>query len=108
MPRYFGNELFIVVAAVFGALTAALLSGNIPWQQKAVILMSGAGFAIFAVPALCEYYAITSPYAIGAVLYFGGILGNLFLIKILTWMQKVDVVGMVLDAYRGKGKPPSE
>mgnify|MGYP001610843930 CR=1 FL=1 len=106
MPhRYLGDELFVILAAVFGALTSALLAKTLTWSQKAVILLSGAGFAIFVGPAICEYLGIRSPYAIGATLYFGGILGNLLLIRILAWATQTDLIQMILDAYRGGKKP---
>ena len=106
MPhRYIGDELFVILAAVFGALTSALLAKTLTWSQKSVILLSGAGFAVFVGPALCEYMGKQSAYAIGAVLYFGGILGNLMLIKILAWATSTDLIQMILDAYRGGKKP---
>lgn len=105
MPhRYLSDELFVILAAVFGALTAALLAKTLTWSQKSVILLSGAGFAVFVGPALCQYLEIVSPYAVGAVLYFGGILGNLFLIKILAWATQTDLIQIILDAYRGGKK----
>lgn len=103
--RYLADELFVILAAVFGALTSALMAKTLTWSQKAVILLSGAGFAVFVGPAFCEYLGITSPYAIGATLYFGGILGNLLLIKILAWATQTDLIQMILDAYRGGKKP---
>lgn len=106
MPRYFGNELFIILAAVFGALTSALLAETLSWVQKATILFSGAGFAVFVGPAACEYFAITSPYTIGACIYFGGVVGNLILIRILAWIQHVDWIQIILDSYRGRKEKP--
>ena len=106
MPhRYLGDELFVILAAVFGALTSALLTKTLSWPQKAVILLSGTGFAVFVGPAFCEYLGMRSPYAIGAVLYFGGILGNLLLNKILAWATQTDLIEIILDAYRGGKKP---
>lgn len=103
MPhRYLSDELFVILAAVFGALIAALMAKNIPGTQKATMLLSGAGFALFVVPAFCLYMGITSPYAVSAVLFIGGFLGNVLLIKVLTWTTNTDVIQIILDAYRGK------
>lgn len=107
MPRVVGDELFIILAAVFGALSSALLAESLSWMQKATVLLTGAGFAVFVGPATCEYFGVTSPYAIGACLYFGGVVGNIALLKLLAWFKRAawsDIVRTVLDAYRG-GKP---
>ena len=103
--RYLSDELFVILAAVFGALTSALLAKTLSWSQKATILLSGAGFAVFVGPAFCEYMGIVSPYTIGAILYFGGVLGNLLLIKIMAWATQTDLIQTILDAYRGGRKP---
>jgi hypothetical protein len=89
------REQFLIAASVFGALTSAMLSEDISWRQKATILLSGAGFSVFLVPAACEYYAISSPYAIGACLYLGGFLGNLLLLKLRTWVNTINIVELV-------------
>ena len=102
MKNPISDELFIIFAAVFGAMTSALLSDKLSWQQKATVLLSGAGFAIFVGPAICEYCGVTSPYVIGAVLYFGGVLGNLLIIRVLAWAKSADLVHIIFDHYRGK------
>ena len=103
MRNYVNDDLFIILAAVFGALTSALLSEALNWGQKSTILLTGAGFAIFVGPAACEYLNIVSPYAIGAVLYAGGVLGNYVLIRSLSWAKNADFVQVIVDHYKGKG-----
>lgn len=101
MNRYLGDDLFVFLAAVFGGLTSALLSETLSWPQKATILLTGAGFAVFVGPFFCEYVGLTSAYSIGAILYIGGVLGNYILIRLLTWAKNTDFIQVVIDHYKG-------
>lgn len=101
MHRYVSNDLFVILGAVYGALTAALLSSTLSFKAKSTIFFTGAGFAVFVGPAICEYYGIVSPYAVGAMLYIGGAVGNFLLIRVLEKMQKGDIIQTIIEMYRG-------
>lgn len=105
MNRYLGDDdLFTILAGIFGALTAALHTPTLEQWGKAGVFLTGASFTVFVGPFLCEQLNITSPYGIGAVLFLGGVLGNIILIRVINWAKHTDIIRLILDRYTAGGK----
>ncbi len=92
-----GRPGFVLVAAMLGALTSALLSDSPSWRTRTIIAITGLSFSIFIGPAVVEWCGITSLQMAGAICYGCGVVGNLIVISFLSWVRQHNIVDMLID-----------
>lgn len=96
------EELFLVFAAATGALLSAIHTKGVTWQEKATVMLSGMGFSVFVVSAVCEYFQVVSLLPFGAAMFVGGLAGNYAIAKFLVWAKNTkfaDLLQMVVETY---------